>query len=170
MLSVGPLGRAKDPSRLLQACALLRRAIPDRQLVCAGDSRNPDYAAAVEQLRRKLGLRECVHLLGAVPDAYRLMAGADVTIAGVIVGRVEKVTLTDNDEATLTLRINDGVKITTDAIAAVRTKGIIGDRYVRNSQGADEEYLQAGDEIEETESALNLEDLIGKYIFSGDGK
>ncbi len=103
-------------------------------------------------------------------DIGGVRAGADVTIAGVTVGRVEKVTLADNDEAILTLRINDGVKITTDAIAAVRTKGIIGDRYIRVSQGADEEYLQTGDEIEETESVLNLEDLIGKYIFSGDGK
>lgn len=103
-------------------------------------------------------------------DIGGIRAGADVMIAGVIVGRVEDVALAGEDEASLALRINDGVKITTDAIAAVRTKGIIGDRYLRISQGADEEYLQEGDEVEETESVLNLEDLIGKYIFSGDEK
>jgi len=101
-------------------------------------------------------------------DIGGVRAGADVTIAGVIVGRVENVALAGEDEAMLVLRINDGVKITTDAIASVRTKGIIGDRYIRISQGADETYLEPGDEIEETESVLNLEDLIGKYIFSND--
>ncbi len=103
-------------------------------------------------------------------DIGGIRAGADVMIAGVIVGRVEEVSLAGEDEAALTLRINEGVRITTDAIASVRTKGIIGDRYLRVSQGADEEYLQEGDEVEETESVLNLEDLIGKYIFEGDGK
>ena len=103
-------------------------------------------------------------------DIGGIRAGADVMIAGVIVGRVEEVALAGEDEAALMLRINEGVRITTDAIASVRTKGIIGDRYLRVSQGADEEYLQEGDEIEETESVLNLEDLIGKYIFEEDGK
>jgi len=103
-------------------------------------------------------------------DIGGVRAGADVMIAGVIVGRVEEVALAGEDEAALMLRINEGVRITTDAIASVRTKGIIGDRYLRVSQGADEEYLKEGDEIEETESVLNLEDLIAKYIFDGDEK
>jgi len=103
-------------------------------------------------------------------DIGGVRAGADVMIAGVIVGRVEEVALAGEDEAALMLRIDEGVHITTDAIASVRTKGIIGDRYLRVSQGADEEYLKEGDEIEETESVLNLEDLIGKYIFEGDDK
>ncbi|MDQ6957281.1 MAG: outer membrane lipid asymmetry maintenance protein MlaD, partial [Mariprofundaceae bacterium] len=59
-----------------------------------------------------------------------------------------------------------GVKLSTDAIAAVRTKGIIGERYVRISQGADDEIIEDHGEIEETESAINIEDLISKYIFS----
>ena len=65
------------------------------------------------------------------------------------------------------LRINDGVQITEDAFASVRTKGIIGDRYIRIAQGSEEEFLEPGDEVEETESAINIEDLISKYIFSG---
>jgi phospholipid/cholesterol/gamma-HCH transport system substrate-binding protein len=56
--------------------------------------------------------------------------------------------------------------VTSDAIASVRTKGIIGERYVRITQGGDDETLKAGDEIEETESAINIEDLVSKYIFS----
>jgi len=65
------------------------------------------------------------------------------------------------------LRIHDGIKITEDAFASVRTKGIIGDRYIRITQGPSETFLEPGSEIEETESAINIEDLISKYIFSG---
>lgn len=103
-------------------------------------------------------------------DAGGIRPGADVMIAGVIVGRVEKVALSGDDEAELVLRIQDGVRITRDAIASIRTKGIIGDRYVRINQGADEEYLGPGEEIEETESAFNLEDLVAKFIYSGAGR
>ncbi|HKJ83593.1 MAG TPA: outer membrane lipid asymmetry maintenance protein MlaD [Mariprofundaceae bacterium] len=93
--------------------------------------------------------------------------GADVMIAGVSVGRVEKLRLSKSDQALVTLRINNDVKVSDDAIVSVRTKGIIGDRYLRISQGADDTYLKNGDEIIETESAINLEDLVAKYVFSG---
>jgi phospholipid/cholesterol/gamma-HCH transport system substrate-binding protein len=84
----------------------------------------------------------------------------------VVIGRVEKVSLNEDDQAELTLRIHDGVKLTDDAIASIRTKGIIGDRYVRISQGGDDQYLGSGDSIEETESAISIEDLIAKYVFT----
>jgi len=100
-------------------------------------------------------------------DAGGVRKGGDIMMAGVIIGRVDSVKLTDNDHASMILRINDGIGITEDAFASVRTKGIIGDRYIRITQGAEEIFLKAGEEIEETESALNIEDLISKYIFSG---
>jgi len=99
-------------------------------------------------------------------DAGGLRAGADVMLAGVSIGRIASVSLKNQDEAYLTLEIQDGVELTSDAIAAVRTKGIIGERYVRITQGADDDTLAEGDELEETESAINIEDLISKYIFS----
>ncbi|PCI44613.1 MAG: outer membrane lipid asymmetry maintenance protein MlaD [Proteobacteria bacterium] len=99
-------------------------------------------------------------------DAGGLRAGADVMLAGVSIGRVASVQLQGQEEALLQLEIQQGVKLTTDAIAAVRTKGIIGERYVRISQGADDEIIENHGEIEETESAINIEDLISKYIFS----
>jgi phospholipid/cholesterol/gamma-HCH transport system substrate-binding protein len=102
-------------------------------------------------------------------DAGGIRPGADVMMAGVVIGRVEHIGL-KKDKAYLALRINNGVRLTDDAIASIRTKGIIGDRYVRISQGADTQYLKNGDEIEETESAINIEDLISKYIFSPGGK
>jgi len=101
-------------------------------------------------------------------DAGGVRQGGDIMMAGVIIGRVDSVYLQDNDHASMVLRINDGIQITEDAFASVRTKGIIGDRYIRVTQGAEETFLEAGDEIEETESAINIEDLISKYIFSGE--
>jgi len=106
----------------------------------------------------------------AFDDIGGVRAGADVMIAGVVVGRVDDVRLNKEDQASLTLRIHDDIKITSDAIASIRTKGIIGDRFVRISQGGDDTYLANGDVVEETESAINMEDLVAKYVFSGEKK
>ena len=99
-------------------------------------------------------------------DAGGMRSGSDVMMAGVVIGRVGEVVVNERSRAKLTLLINDDISITSDAIASVRTKGIIGERYIRISQGGDDEMLLAGDEIEETESAINIEDLVSKYIFS----
>jgi len=100
-------------------------------------------------------------------DVGGVRKGSDIMMAGVIIGRVDSVTLTNNDHASVILRIHDGIKIREDSDALIRTKGIIGDRYIRITQGEEDSFLKAGDEIEETESAINIEDLISKYIFSG---
>jgi phospholipid/cholesterol/gamma-HCH transport system substrate-binding protein len=63
------------------------------------------------------------------------------------------------------MSIREGVKISEDSIASIRTAGIIGDRYVSISPGGAPEYLREGEKIVETESAINLEELLGKYIF-----
>jgi len=103
-------------------------------------------------------------------DAGGMRSGSDVMMAGVVIGRVGDVVVNERSQARLTLLIDDGIPVTSDAIASVRTKGIIGERYIRISQGGDDEMLQAGDEIEETESAINIEDLVSKYIFSSSEK
>ncbi len=100
-------------------------------------------------------------------DVGGVRKGSDIMMAGVIIGRVDSVTLTNSDHATVILRIHDGVKIAQDSYALIRTKGIIGDRYIRITQGEEDKFLKPGDKIEETESAINIEDLISKYIFSG---
>jgi len=109
-------------------------------------------------------------LQASFDDVGGIRVGADVMIAGVPVGRVRQVKISGTDEAMLNLHINEDIKITQDAIASIRTKGIIGDRYVRISQGGDDQFLEPGGEIEETESILNIEDLIAKFIYSGTGK
>lgn len=94
-----------------------------------------------------------------------LKRGAVVELAGVVVGKVVAVGLDENDQASVLLQINEGVKITDDAIASIKTQGIIGDKYVRLAQGGSDSFLADGGMIFETESAIDLEELVSKYIF-----
>ena len=94
-----------------------------------------------------------------------LKVGAVVEIAGVSVGKVAKVELGKNGLAKVDLLINQGVGITEDAIASIRTQGLIGDKYIKIIQGADEKTLADGGEILDTESAIDFEELVSKYIF-----
>jgi len=94
-----------------------------------------------------------------------LKEGATVEIAGVNVGKVSSIQLVDMDKALVSLRIDNQTKITDDAIAAIRTQGIIGDKYVKVLQGGSDKYLKEGDEIYDTESAVDIEEMISKYIF-----
>jgi phospholipid/cholesterol/gamma-HCH transport system substrate-binding protein len=99
-----------------------------------------------------------------------LREGAIVEGAGVRIGTVTGIDFDpDAYEAVVTLRINEDVPVQEDAIAAVRTQGIIGEKYVNIIPGGFEELLGDGDEIFETESAISLEELVSRYIFSSDG-
>jgi len=93
-----------------------------------------------------------------------LKVGATVEVAGVDVGRVEAISVGQDNQARLTLKINDKVTVYQDAIASIRTKGIIGDKYVKLSLGGASDPLSPGGRIRNTESAIEWEELIGKYI------
>lgn len=95
-----------------------------------------------------------------------LREGAIIEMAGVPVGEVSEIGLDQEYyEARVSMSIREGVKISEDSIASIRTAGIIGDRYVSISPGGAPDYLKEGGKIVETESAINLEELLGKYIF-----
>ncbi len=94
-----------------------------------------------------------------------LKEGASVEIAGVEIGRVKSITLDKDYQAKVMLLIKPGIKIQEDAIAAVKTKGLIGEKYVEITPGASEKYLKNGECIRETQSAFSLEDAISKMIF-----
>ncbi|MFH2057679.1 MAG: outer membrane lipid asymmetry maintenance protein MlaD [Pseudomonadota bacterium] len=93
-----------------------------------------------------------------------LEVGASVEIAGVPVGKVKRITLEEN-EAVLQMQIKKGTQITDDTIASIRTKGMIGDKFVKLSPGGSDEMLTDKDSLMDTESAISLEELISKYIF-----
>ena len=67
--------------------------------------------------------------------------------------------------ALVALRINEGVELYDDSLASVRTSGLIGDKYILISAGGSGDPLKDGDEISDTEAALDLESMIGKFIF-----
>ena len=93
-----------------------------------------------------------------------LKNGASVEIAGVEVGRVRNISLSDY-QAKIELRINSGVKIQEDSIAAVKTKGLLGEKYIQISPGGDEKVIPPGGKIRETQPPLDLEKAIGNFIF-----
>ena len=65
------------------------------------------------------------------------------------------------------LRLDKDLKLSDDSIASIRTSGLIGDKFVSLSRGGSASVLAAGDTITETESAVDLGTLIGKYAFGG---
>ena len=97
-----------------------------------------------------------------------LKVGAAIETAGVGIGKVAKVELAEQGIARVTMLIDQDIKITTDAIASIRTQGLIGDKYIKIIQGADEEMLEEGDAIFDTESSIDFEELVSKYIFESD--
>lgn len=95
-----------------------------------------------------------------------LKPGADIEIAGVKIGKVSDIRLDGKDyDAVVKLALNDGVFIQEDSTASIRTSGLIGDRFINITPGGSDTYLKDGQEIEETEPAISLEELVSKYIF-----
>ncbi len=93
-----------------------------------------------------------------------LKKGAAIEVAGVGVGRVEDIQLAPGDRATVTMKLEPDLKLHDDAIASIRTKGIIGDKFVKLSPGSSENIITPGGKIRDTESAIDLEELISSYI------
>jgi phospholipid/cholesterol/gamma-HCH transport system substrate-binding protein len=99
-----------------------------------------------------------------------LRSGSAVNMLGLEVGRVGTMTMDqDKQQAVVELRINKGVKVYDDAIASIKTEGLIGDRYVSIDAGGSGDLLKAGDAIIETQSPTDIMDLVSKYAF-GDVK
>jgi len=100
-------------------------------------------------------------------DVSGLKLGAPVEVAGVRIGQVDSVKL-DGGQAILTLQIREGISLRDDDIAQIRTKGIIGDKYVRISPGASDLLIDEGGRINDTESSVDFEEIVGKFIHSLD--
>lgn len=99
-------------------------------------------------------------------NAGGLHSGSTVQLAGVTVGRVEGVRIEQADySAIATLRLLDDLRLPTDSMASIKTSGLIGDKFVSLSPGADETWIEPGGLITMTESAVDLESLIGKVAF-----
>lgn len=98
-----------------------------------------------------------------------LREGAFVEVAGVRVGQVTAIDLDPQAfDAVVRMRLNAGVRLPSDAIASIRTSGLIGEKYVKITPGGADDRLPPGGEIIDTESSINIEELISKYIFEKD--
>ena len=89
---------------------------------------------------------------------------ADVTMAGVQIGEVESVGLKDG-QAYVVLDIYPDIRLEEDVIASIKTMGIIGDKYVSISPGASDRYIEPGGKIQDTQPPLDIEKLVGKFVF-----
>ncbi len=117
----------------------------------------------------KLGKMEIVgkkgyEIYGFFSNVGGLKVGSSIEIAGVNVGRVTSIAL-DNYQAHVALNFPDGLKIQEDAIASVKTRGLIGEKYVEITPGGSEEIIKPGGRIQETQPAVDMEELISKFVF-----
>jgi len=97
-----------------------------------------------------------------------LRVGADVEIAGVPVGRVASIELAkDSPAALVVLRLPPHLRLSEDTIAAIKTSGLIGDKYVSLAPGGSPDMIEQGGEIRETQAVIDIESLIGKFAFGG---
>jgi phospholipid/cholesterol/gamma-HCH transport system substrate-binding protein len=102
-----------------------------------------------------------------------LREGNPVNMLGLEVGKVQKFTMDQENQLVMVeFKINKGIEIYDDAIASVKTEGLIGDKYVAVDPGGGGDLLAKGDTITDTNSPTDIMDLISKYAFGdvGDGK
>ncbi len=111
----------------------------------------------------QVGRGNTYDLTAVFPTVAGLRDGATVEVAGVQVGRVQDIKLADY-AAVVTLRLDKQVKLQDDAIASIRTRGLIGEKYVRITPGGSERLLTAGGRIREVEPPIDIETLIGHFI------
>jgi phospholipid/cholesterol/gamma-HCH transport system substrate-binding protein len=98
-------------------------------------------------------------------NAGGVKPGAVVEIAGVEVGKVKSLSLGKDFRAFIVFSIAKDVEIQEDAIASIKTKGLIGEKYVQITPGGSDKLISDGEKIRETESAIDIEELVSKYIF-----
>ncbi|MCG8670686.1 MAG: outer membrane lipid asymmetry maintenance protein MlaD [Pseudomonadales bacterium] len=97
-----------------------------------------------------------------------LTVRAKVTMAGVVIGRVSDIYL-DKDDYVAVVEMdifNKYDNLSIDSTASILTAGVLGEKYIGIMVGAEEEFLVDGDEIDDTQSALVLEDLVSKFLFN----
>jgi phospholipid/cholesterol/gamma-HCH transport system substrate-binding protein len=97
-----------------------------------------------------------------------LRVGNPINMLGMEIGRVAKFEMDQEDQvAIVTLEVNKGIDIYDDAIASIKTEGLIGDKFISIDAGGGGDLLANGDSITETESPTDIMELVSKYAFGG---
>lgn len=103
-------------------------------------------------------------------DASGVALGSDVRIGGIKVGVITELNLDSNTyEAIVSMQIREKTSLPKDSSASIVSSGLLGSKFVQIMPGADDNMLEDGDKISFTQSAVNIEELIGKFMFSGGG-
>ncbi len=97
-----------------------------------------------------------------------LQDGAVIELAGVEIGRVERVRLADY-KARVTLKIRNDIALQEDTQAAIKTKGLIGERYIVITPGYSSDTIAPGGTIDKTLEPVDIQQLIGEFIFGNVG-
>ena len=98
------------------------------------------------------------------PSAGGLKNGSSIEIAGVEIGRVSAVQLA-NYQARVVLSIRSDIKLTEDSIASIKTRGLIGEKFLQISPGGSDRIIKPNGKITEVEPPIDLEELLSKYVF-----
>ncbi len=106
---------------------------------------------------------DTVPVIAEFASVAGLKEGGSVEIAGVEVGKVASISVRDY-KARVLLKIRKGIPLQEDTIASIRTRGLIGDKYVSLAPGASDRLIPPGGRIRETEPAVDLEGLLGQFI------
>jgi len=97
-----------------------------------------------------------------------LKKGSSIEIFGIQVGSVQKIEIdSEKGMASVQMGIKKGISVYEDAIASIKTAGLIGDKFIKVDPGGSGAPLKPGGVIGETSSPFDLEDMIGKYVFGG---
>lgn len=103
-------------------------------------------------------------------NASGIALGSDVRIGGIKIGTVSDLSLDpESYEAVVFMQIGNATKLPKDSSASVVSSGLLGEKYIQITPGGDEKMLADGGKIDFTQSAVNLEEMIGKFMFSGGG-
>lgn len=95
-----------------------------------------------------------------------LRTGNSVNMLGLEIGQVSGFSINQEDQVAIVgMKINKNIKVYDDAIASIKTEGLIGDKFVEIDVGGSGDELKAGDTITETESPVDIQELISKYAF-----
>jgi len=117
----------------------------------------------------KLGKMEIMgkkgyEIYGVFSNIGGLKVGSSIEIAGVNVGRVTNIAL-DDYQARVVLNFPKDLKVQEDAIASIKTRGLIGEKFIEITPGGSEEIIKPGGRIQETQPAVDMEGLISKFVF-----
>ena len=107
---------------------------------------------------------EGYELTATFADVGGLKKGSSVVIAGVEIGRVKSIEMIDY-EAKIVLLLPRDLEIQEDAIAAVKTKGLIGEKFIQITPGGSDRIMKPGERIRETQPAIDMEALIANFVF-----